>query len=75
MSVIAQACAIKAVDLFESTATEFWIYVFIYVSLHLRFYCKRILLKKAIIHLQPLKLKPNVKILFRKEMLKHRSLV
>ena len=67
VSVIAQACAIKAVDLFESTATEFWIYVFIYVSLHLRFYCKRILLKKTINHLQPLKSKPNVKIYFAKK--------
>ena len=67
VSVIAQACAMKAVDLFQSTATEFRIYVFIYVSLHLRFYCKRILLKKTINHLQPLKSKPNVKIYFAKK--------
>ena len=67
VSVIAQACAMKAVDLFQSTATEFRIYVFIYVSLHLRFYCKRILLKKTINHSQPLNSKPNVKIYFAKK--------
>ena len=73
--VIAQACAMKAVDLFQSTATEFRIYVFIKRLFTLTCLLQKNFVKENNKSFTAIKFQTKCKNLFLKKMLKRGSIV
>ena len=73
--VIAQACAMKAVDLFQSTAPEFRIYVFIKRLFTLTCLLQKNFVKENNKSFTAIKFQTKCKNLFLKKMLKRRSIV